>query len=223
MISYIQSLRVFKMEFSCYYHDDEEEMNVFAFVFAKQNDIIIVELSYITYINGNLEEDKCTFFMNKSDMKKLKNLNNFYNLSLLLTEDVSKLVCREISSEEYSYTCWGISCRQYCSNKGFVDKYEYNYSYSEHPSMIFRGINDKIILKRPNKKTIKYYQERYEDTFDSEKYMNIYIDQEINKISKELSSIQKDVHKDIMRCNSKILQEVLPEDIVYTINSILVL
>jgi len=207
------------MEFSCYYH--EEELNSFAFAFAKQNDIIIVELSYITYINGDLEEDKCTFFMNKSDMEKFKNLNNFYNLSLLLTEDVSKLVY-QISSEEYSYTSWGISCRHYCGNKGFVDKYEYNHLYSEHPSLIFRRIKDKIVLKY-NKKAIKYYKEIYENTFDSEKYMNIYIVQEIDKISNELSSIHKDVHKDIMRCNSKILHEVLPVDIVYTINSILAL
>lgn len=211
------------MEYSCYSHDDKEEMTTFAFAFAKQNDIIIVELSYMTYINGNLEEDKCSFFMNKSDMKKFKNLNNFYNLSLLLAEDVSKLVYQKISSEEseeYSYTCWGISCRHYCSDNGFVDKYEYNHLYSEHPSMIFRRINDKIKLKY-NKKAIKHYKEIYENTFDSEKYVNIYIDQEINKISKELTSIHRDVHKDIMRCNSKILHEVLPEDIVYTINSIL--
>lgn len=211
------------MKFSCYCHDDDDAMNIFVFAFAKQDDMIVTEVFYFSYLDGNLEEDRCKFFVTSDELKTLSQLNNFYNLSLVLTENPNKLVYHEENlSNEFCDHMWGISCRKHCVGKCFTDEYHNEYGFSEHPAVMFDKINKKKGIQY-NKYSIRYYTSVYENTFNWENYMNIYINQEINKIAKELMLVEDDVDKDVMRCNTDILNEVLPEDIVNNIRSILVL
>jgi hypothetical protein len=209
------------MEFSCYYNEDLEKMTTFAFAFAKKDDIIFVEFFKFSSIDGNLDEDICSFFINKSNLQNNTNLNDFYKLSLILTENPSKLFyqgkCLFVSCSHHS---WGICCKKHCMEKGFTDEYDYNFGFTEHPSDKFDRFQKGKGMTY-NKHSISYYKTVYEGTFDSENYIDMYIVQEIDKIEKELFNIDVCVQIDIMRCNANILKEVLPQDLVDNIKSMI--
>jgi len=238
-------------------------MTGFAFAFAKKDDLIFVEFFYYAVADDELKEDTDSFIINKSDLQNDTNLNNFYKLSLILTENPSKLLYKERSYLEKSISfphqlCgWGIRCKKHCveeEGEGFTDEYDYNFHFREYPSDQFdkfQKAKDKTYNKNSisrykavyeetfkavyeerlyeervydiayDNDYISYYKAIYEGTFDSGNYIDMYIVQEIDKIEKELFNIDVCVQKDIMLCNANILKEVLPEDIVGNIKSII--
>jgi len=211
------------MEYSCYCCQDDEAMTVFAFAFAKKDDLILVNFFYFTCIDGNLEEDILSFIIKKSDLEINTNLYIFYNLSIILTENISNLVYRKKSLFlAMPQDSWGILCRKHCIVKGFSDEYDYNFGFIEHPSDKFNSFENKKETAN-NKYSIKYYKSVYERSFNASNYINLYITQEIKKIEKELVNIDYEVQKDIMMCNANIMKEVLPEDIVDKIKLIICL
>lgn len=211
------------MQFSCYCQEDEKTMSTISFAFAKQNDMILVELFFFSCFDGNLDEDTCKFVMNIAELKKLPKLNDFYNVSLLVTENLQKLTYHEEGIYVLPEHSWGISHRKHIIGNSFTDDYYNNYGFSEHPSVTFNNILKMSGIHKYNNYCIKYYTRVYENTLKAGNYTSLYIDYEINKIAKEIGIIEKDVQNDIMCSNADILTEILPADIVHNIKSILVL
>lgn len=207
------------MKFSCYCHQDDESMYTIVFSFAEYQNIIFVEMIHLSYALGNLEEETCKFFVEKEELQFIPKLHEFYQLSLLLTKNNTKLVYNDSV-----YNTWGITCRKHRVCKCFTDEYYDNYGFSEHPSVIFEKISKKKkCLLKYNRYSIQYYKEIYDKdmVFNNHNYLDMYYDYEMNKIEKELGLLERDVHNEIMRSNVNIIREVLPEDIVGNIKFIL--
>ena len=204
------------MKFSCYCHQNDDSMITLVFSFAKHNDIVYVEMTYLSYEDGNLMEDLCKFFVNEKQLQYIQKLNQFYQLSLHLSESNKLIYCDNDNT-------WRIRCRKHLVGKCFTDYYNEYYGFCEHPSVIF----DKILKKKKpifkyNKYSIKYYKDIYEKSFRYDNnYLDIYYKYEISKIEKELGLIEETVEKEIMINNIDIIREVLPDDIVYQIKSLL--
>ena len=209
------------MEFTCYYLENEDDQMVYtvAFAFMRLDDIIFVDVFFITYINGEFEENICKFYMNCIDIAKHEMLFNFYKLSLILTENSKKLVYKNDVKDFFIDFNWRIKCRQHYGGNCFSDKYEYNFGYIIHPIIhpyyklehIYNKKNKEI-----NENAIKYYK-IYENLLSKVNCINLYINGEIEKIDKELINVEKNVCKDVLYQNANILNEVLPSDIVNSI------
>ena len=189
-----------------------------AFSFAEFKGIIYVEILEFSFANGNLEEQLCKFFLYEEEIQYIHTLNEFYKLSLLLTENNKELLFNDIENT------WEIRSRKHRVKKCFTEHYYKHYGFSEHPSVKFDKIfkRKKSILKY-NQYSINYYKEIYEKAFQFQNYLDMYYNYEIRKIEKELDLIQEDVHKEIMRSNLDIIGKVLPDDIIAKIKEILVI
>ena len=209
------------MQFSCYCQENEKTMENYIYSFAKCDNIVTVEILFFSYLNGDLYEDNCKFFIDADKLQKLKNLYQIYLLSLELTESLDRLVFNDDSLYGYTDHQWGIKCRKHYIDKGFSKKYYSNYGFSQHPCIIFDKIKkDYNFISKYNKYSIRYYKKKYEKSFNPFQYMDLFINQEINNIASDLNLIEDDVQKHIMRRNVEIVREVLPDDIVETIKSI---
>ena len=184
------------MEYSCYYYHSNDITDIIAFV--KKDDMIDVKfLSYDTYQqNYDDEYDDDDFerdfgmIINYEQLKELKSLYVYYQLSLMLTENTKKL---KYAKGEL-INGWAISANQNWKGLYFTEKYE-NKCY------VFDNKPIEIIIKNVNinNTVINYYTNKYETKNELKKstsYMIKFIAQEEQKIEKELIQIEHLVAKD---------------------------
>lgn len=209
------------MKFSCYCHDNPKNMKMLIYSFAKDKETLVIEMFYISYMDGNLEEDKLRVYLDIDDLMYYPHLKDFYHLSLLLTENPNKLTYNDNGFYGFSDHTWGVNCRKYVVGKGFTDDFSCNYGFSEHPSVMFNKISkqNKSFIKY-NKFCLRYYKDIYQNVLNSRTYLKIFLDAEIKKIDQELTEFDNRIHQTVMKYNIDIIHEVLPSDLVNYIESL---
>jgi len=184
------------MEYSCYYYHSNDITDIIAFV--KKDDMIDVKfLSYDTYQqNYDDEYDDDDYerdfgmIINYEQLKELKSLYVYYQLSLMLTENTKKLKY----AKGKLINGWAISANQNWKGQYFTEKYEKKcYVFDNKPiEIIIKNVNI-------NNTVINYYTNKYETKNELKKstsYMIKFIAQEEQKIEKELIQIEHLVAKD---------------------------
>jgi len=189
------------MEYSCYYFHSNDETNII--IFVKKADLIeVMFINYYTYedeypFNDDNEDDNCSrkfnMILTSEQLKELKCLYNYYQLSLLLTENINCLkYVKNINSDFMDG--WAISSKKNWKGEYFTENYN-------HISHIFKYLPKEPIIAdiNFNDAVINYYTNKYENksyidvsTF----YMSKFITLEEKKIEKELIQIEHYVAKE---------------------------
>jgi len=126
-------------------------------------------------------------------LKELKSLYNYYQLSLLLTEDINSLKYIKNIKSDYM-DGWAISSMKNWKGLYFTENYN-------QASYIFKNIPTAPIIEdiNFNDTVINYYTNTYEtkSLFDESKYyMSKFITEEEKKIEKDLIQIEHCVAKE---------------------------
>ena len=189
------------MEYSCYYYHSNYRTCIT--VFVKKDDLVEVRfLNYYTF------EDEYEDYDDNSDdnfsrdfkmivtfeqLKELKSLYNYYQLSLLLTENINTLKYVKNIKSDYM-DGWAISSIKNWKGLYFTENYN-------QASYIFKNIPKEPIIDdiNFNDTVINYYTNTYEtksllDT--STHYMSKFMTEEEKKIEKELIQIEHCVSKE---------------------------
>jgi hypothetical protein len=193
--------KTLKMEYSCYYYHSNDKTNII--IFVKKGDLIEVRfLNYYTYedeYSDNDDNDDDNFsrefnmILTFEQLKELKCLYNYYQLSLLLTENINCLKYVKNINSDFMYG-WAISSKKNWKGLYFTENYN-------HISHIFKNIPKEPIIDdiNFNNTVINYYTNTYENksfidlsTF----YMSKFITQEEKKIEKDLIQIEHCVAKE---------------------------
>jgi hypothetical protein len=189
------------MEYSCYYYHSNDKTNII--IFVKKDDLIeVMFINYYTYeykyeVQDDNNDDnfsrKFNMIVTFEQLKDLKNLYNYYQLSLLLTENINCLkYVKNINSDFMDG--WAISSKKNWKGLYFTENYN-------HISHIFKNIPKEPIIEdiNFNETVINYYTNTYENksyidlsTF----YMSKFMTEEEKKIEKELIKIEHCVSKE---------------------------
>jgi len=206
------------MEYSCYYDHTNDRTSIT--VFVKKDDL--VEVRFKNYHTFEDEDEYEDYHDNNNDnfsrefkmivtfeqLKELKSLYNYYQLSLLLTENINTL--KNIKSDDYM-DGWAISSMKNWKGSYFTEKYD-------PTSYIFKNIPkepliDDIII---NDTSINYYINTYEtQSFldESTYYMSKFMTEEEKKIEKELIQLEHHVSKEkIKEILSSRVKQFINED-----------
>jgi len=189
------------MEYSCYYFHSNDETNII--IFVKKADLIeVMFINYYTYedeypFNDDNEDDNCSrkfnMILTSEQLKELKCLYNYYQLSLLLTENINCLkYVKNINSDFMDG--WAISSKKNWKGEYFTENYN-------HISHIFKYLPKEPIIAdiNFNDAVINYYTNKYENKSyidESTFYMSKFITLEEKKIEKELIQIEHYVAKE---------------------------
>lgn len=196
------------MEYSVYYYHSNYDAKTFAFI--RQNDLVKVVIGHLL----NFEDDsyeQFEFIITMERLKTLKKLYLNYMLSLLLTENVKKLTyCHQGPWMGFVDNVWCISCKKNWKGMYFTKNFTYSYGFEIYP--------EAIEIKEPE---IIYYDKEFDIDIDI-KYLSEFIDEEIEKLEKELITIEKEVYKQkkMLLFSSK-LKKILDDDSITYINKIL--
>jgi len=191
-----------KMKYSCYYYHSNDIADII--IFVKKDDLIKVRyIKYYTYedeyiVDDNNSDDNFSRAFNMivtfKQLKELKCLYNYYQLSLLLTENINclKYVKKDINSDFMDG--WAISSKKNWKGSYFTENYN-------PVSYIFKNMPKEPIIEdiNFNDAAIIYYTNTYETKsfFDlSTFYMSKFITEEEKKIKKELIQIEHRVAND---------------------------
>jgi len=190
------------MEYSCYYYHSNDRTKIT--VFVKKNDLIEVRfLNYYTFEDeydddyDNNDDDNFSrdfkMIVTFEQLKELKTLYNYYQLSLLLTENINSLkYVRNINSDFMDG--WAISSIKNWKGLYFTENYN-------PASYIFKNIPKEPIIEdiNFNDTVINYYTNTYEtESFFnlSTYYMSKFMTEEEKKIEKYLIQIEHFVAKE---------------------------
>jgi hypothetical protein len=189
------------MEYSCYYYHSNDKTNII--IFVKKDDLIeVMFINYYTYeykyeVQDDNNDDnfsrKFNMIVTFEQLKDLKNLYNYYQLSLLLTENINCLkYVKNINSDFMDG--WAISSKKNWKGLYFTENYN-------HISHIFKNIPKEPIIEdiNFNETVINYYTNTFENksyidlsTF----YMSKFMTEEEKEIEKELIKIEHCVSKE---------------------------
>jgi len=189
------------MEYSCYYYHSNYRTTIT--VFVKKDDLIEVRfLNYYTFEDEyeDYDDDNDDNFSRDFKMivtfeqlKELKSLYNYYQLSLLLTENINTLKYVKNIKSDYM-DGWAISSIKNWKGLYFTENYN-------QASYIFKNIPTEPIIDdiNFNDTVINYYTNTYEtqsflDT--STHYMSKFMTEEEKKIEKDLIQLEHHVAKE---------------------------
>ena len=186
------------MLYTCY--DYNVRYNKFCLIFIRDKDIINISVSYY-------EDEECWLFlvMTEEMMKEYPALYKKYMISIMLTEDPSRL-----SGTENIYS---IRKRTICENryitKGYNSKNTYMFKY---PVMSYELSDEAITLY--NTRIIKRF------TMLPDRFIVELIDEESKKIEEDLCCIEKDVK--IAKITSLYIDKIVPKNFSDDLKNIIV-
>ena len=206
------------MEISCYYYHGNVTSKAFAFI--KEGDNIYVEIAYLTHKLSGLNLKRCDFVIQFEELKQYRKLSEYYQLSLILTDNSNQLTYNE-SGDFMGFEShkWCIPCKRNWKGVCFSDNYLCNFGFAKYPENPTK-INDKNV----NALKIKYYRDVFEKKEQKENmsYLQLYVETEMVKIAFALEAVESKVNMD-KNLMDKVyaLDSLLPNDLLTKILIIL--
>ena len=176
------------MLYTCY--DNSCRYNKFCLIFIRDKDIINISVSYY-------EDEECWLFlvMTEEMMKEYPALYKKYMISIMLTEDPSRL-----SGTENIYS---IRKRTICENRYITKGYNSKNTYMlKYPVMSYELSDEAIILY--NTRIIKRF------TMPPDRLIDELIEEESKKIEEDLCFIENEVK--MAKITSLYINKIVPEN-----------
>lgn len=199
------------MEITCYYYHADTISKAFAFI--KEDDRIYVDVVYLRRKSSGLHLNKCDFVIPFDDLYQYKKLSEYYELSLILTEDKTQLIYKEegdfMGFESHK---WCIPCKRNWMGVVYSDHYTCNFGFVHYPENPTKIQHEEI-----NSMKIEYYRDvlEKEEQKDNVNNLALYVKQEIVKITFQLEAIENQVQNDQDLINKVyVLDNILPKDIL---------
>jgi hypothetical protein len=176
------------MLYTCY--DNSCRYNKFCLIFIRDKDIINISVSYY-------EDEECWLFlvMTEEMMKEYPALYKKYIISIMLTEDPSRL-----SGTENIYS---IRKRTICENRYITKGYNSKNTYMlKYPVMSYELSDEAIILY--NTRIIKRF------TMPPDRLIDELIEEESKKIEEDLCFVENEVK--MAKITSLYINKIVPEN-----------
>jgi hypothetical protein len=186
------------MLYTCY--DNSCRYNKFCLIFIRDKDIINISVSYY-------EDEECWLFlvMTEEMMKEYPALYKKYMISIMLTEDPSRL-----SGTENIYS---IRKRTICENRYITKGYNSKNTYMlKYPVMSYELSDEAIILY--NTRIIKRF------TMPPDRLIDELIEEESKKIEEDLCFVENEVK--MAKITSLYINKIVPENFPDDLSNIIV-